>query len=366
MSMSSGVAGAQLDAEHLLGELGHPLLVGPGEDDAAALVVELLLEGDHLAGELAVADEHHVEALVEHDLVALADGAGIDVGVEAHPHFAPAREDVDGAVLVDAEEGAVGGRRLGELLDLLAQGGQLLLGLLQGEGQLLVLRGGLGQLALGLEQALLEGLDPARALLQPAAERVDLVLGVGQLGAQRFEPGQRLRPGVAVTTGHPSPRPGAFCRHCGPRCRCTGSTGRAEYAGSAPRGRIDGSRRRLSTVLVARWTAAKRERVRYMKVWIDQDLCTGDGLCEEIAPAVFTLLDDGLAYVKEDGDVKNEPGGSAGDGGGAGRTGGSRRRGLRGVPRGVHLHRARLAAASGRQRPAEQPPQFLVGDPLRL
>ena len=38
-----------------------------------------------------------------------------------------------------------------------------------------------------------------------------------------------------------------------------------------------------------------------MKVWIDQDLCTGDGLCEEIAPTVFTLLDDGLAYVK-DGD----------------------------------------------------------------
>src|SRR5204862_6306951 len=36
-----------------------------------------------------------------------------------------------------------------------------------------------------------------------------------------------------------------------------------------------------------------------MKVWIDQDLCTGDGLCEEIAPAVFTLLDDGLAHVKE-------------------------------------------------------------------
>ena len=51
-----------------------------------------------------------------------------------------------------------------------------------------------------------------------------------------------------------------------------------------------------------------------MKVWIDQDLCTGDGLCEEIAPAVFTLLDDGLAYVKEDGDVKSDPGGSGGHG----------------------------------------------------
>ena len=47
-----------------------------------------------------------------------------------------------------------------------------------------------------------------------------------------------------------------------------------------------------------------------MKVWIDQDLCSGDGLCEEIAPAVFTLLEDGLAYVKQDGEVQNVPGGS--------------------------------------------------------
>ena len=36
-----------------------------------------------------------------------------------------------------------------------------------------------------------------------------------------------------------------------------------------------------------------------MKVWIDQDLCTGDGLCEEISPNVFKLLDDGLAYVRD-------------------------------------------------------------------
>jgi ferredoxin len=49
-----------------------------------------------------------------------------------------------------------------------------------------------------------------------------------------------------------------------------------------------------------------------MKVWIDQDLCTGDGLCEEICPSVFTLLDDGLAYVKEGSDVKNSPGGTEG------------------------------------------------------
>ena len=43
-----------------------------------------------------------------------------------------------------------------------------------------------------------------------------------------------------------------------------------------------------------------------MKVWIDQDLCTGDGLCEEIAPDVFVLLDDGLAYVKEGGKIYAE------------------------------------------------------------
>ncbi len=49
-----------------------------------------------------------------------------------------------------------------------------------------------------------------------------------------------------------------------------------------------------------------------MKVWIDQDLCTGDGLCEEIAPAVFTLLDDGLAYVKEADKVFSNPGGAEG------------------------------------------------------
>ena len=36
-----------------------------------------------------------------------------------------------------------------------------------------------------------------------------------------------------------------------------------------------------------------------MKVWIDQDLCTGDGLCEEIAPDIFFGQDDGLFYVKE-------------------------------------------------------------------
>jgi ferredoxin len=49
-----------------------------------------------------------------------------------------------------------------------------------------------------------------------------------------------------------------------------------------------------------------------MKVWIDQDLCTGDGLCAETCPDAFTLLDDGLAYVKEGEVVRDSPGGADG------------------------------------------------------
>src|SRR6516164_10525174 len=47
-----------------------------------------------------------------------------------------------------------------------------------------------------------------------------------------------------------------------------------------------------------------------VKVWIDQDLCTGDGLCTDHAPAVFTLLEDGIAYVKQGDRVLNDPGSS--------------------------------------------------------
>lgn len=49
----------------------------------------------------------------------------------------------------------------------------------------------------------------------------------------------------------------------------------------------------------------------HLRVWIDQDLCTGDGICTDHAPAVFTILEDGIAYVKEDGQVLNDPGGAA-------------------------------------------------------
>ncbi|MFF9788983.1 ferredoxin [Streptomyces nigrescens] len=45
-----------------------------------------------------------------------------------------------------------------------------------------------------------------------------------------------------------------------------------------------------------------------LEVWIDQDLCTGDGICVEYVPEVFELDIDGLAYVKgEDDELRQEP-----------------------------------------------------------
>lgn len=49
-----------------------------------------------------------------------------------------------------------------------------------------------------------------------------------------------------------------------------------------------------------------------LQVWIDQDLCTGDGLCVQYAPEVFEIDVDGLAYVKgEDGELLAAPGARA-------------------------------------------------------
>jgi len=48
-----------------------------------------------------------------------------------------------------------------------------------------------------------------------------------------------------------------------------------------------------------------------MRVWIDQDLCTGDGLCTDHCPDVFVVLEDGISYVVEYGRVLNDPGGAA-------------------------------------------------------
>jgi ferredoxin len=48
-----------------------------------------------------------------------------------------------------------------------------------------------------------------------------------------------------------------------------------------------------------------------MRVWVDPDLCTGDGLCTDHCPEMFVLLEDGISYVRDPvhGQVANDPGG---------------------------------------------------------
>jgi ferredoxin len=49
-----------------------------------------------------------------------------------------------------------------------------------------------------------------------------------------------------------------------------------------------------------------------LRVWVDQDLCTGDGLCVQYAPDVFEFDVDGLAYVKDaSGELLAQPGSRA-------------------------------------------------------
>jgi hypothetical protein len=168
-----GVARPQRLGEPL-GQLHHPLLVGTTDDQRPA-VAQLLLQRHDLAGELGPAGQHDVQRLVEHHLGALLEVVGVELGVQGHADLAPTGEDVDGPVVVRREVGAVGGRRLGELVDLLAQRRDVLAGFAQGVGEPLVLGDGLGQLPLGLEQALLEGAYTLRRVLQPPPQREELV-----------------------------------------------------------------------------------------------------------------------------------------------------------------------------------------------
>ena len=127
-------------------------------------------------GDLGAAGEHDVERLVEHDLLAAPQLVDLELGVHRDAHLAAGGEDVDGAVVVGAEERAVRRRRHRELLDLFAQRGDVLARLTQGGGELLVLGDGLGELALGLEQSLLEGADALGRVLEPAPQDDDLFL----------------------------------------------------------------------------------------------------------------------------------------------------------------------------------------------
>jgi ferredoxin len=44
-----------------------------------------------------------------------------------------------------------------------------------------------------------------------------------------------------------------------------------------------------------------------MRVWIDQDCCTGAGLCVDHCPELFIVLEDGIGYVHEGRSVISDP-----------------------------------------------------------
>lgn len=44
-----------------------------------------------------------------------------------------------------------------------------------------------------------------------------------------------------------------------------------------------------------------------MRVWIDQDCCTGAGLCVDHCPDIFVVLEDGIGYVHDHHVVIAEP-----------------------------------------------------------
>ena len=175
------VARSDVGAADGVGELADPLLVGTTDDHDADPVVHDLFDRDHLAGDLRRPRHHDVVALVEHDLGAAVEQLVVDVGVQGDAHLATAGEDVDGVVVVLADHHAVGRRRLRQLVDLVAQCRDVLAGLAQGVGQLLVLPDGCRQLPLRLEEPLLQRVHTLGRIGEARPQVRDLLLEGGQL-----------------------------------------------------------------------------------------------------------------------------------------------------------------------------------------
>src|SRR5690606_5221473 len=112
-------------------------------------------------------------------------------------HAAPGGEDVDRLVGVAGQEDAVAARRLGQPVDLLAEGDELAASFLEGLGELLVAGGELSEPAGRLGEPLLEDACVPRRLGELAAEQRDFLfeetdlcgrLGRAQLAAITWFP----------------------------------------------------------------------------------------------------------------------------------------------------------------------------------
>jgi hypothetical protein len=114
-------------ADVLVGDVGHLLqdqFLDLGSGSFSSIkperlsIAHVVFYGHYLAGEVMATRENHAEGLVQSNLIATGERVG-HVGHGCHSHLASAGEHVDGAIVVGAENGAVGRRRLGELVHLL-------------------------------------------------------------------------------------------------------------------------------------------------------------------------------------------------------------------------------------------------------
>ena len=185
------VTDAQRLAGQRVGEVDHALVVGVPDDQGALRDavdrLEQLLEHDDVALALEPPRLDDVHRLVEHDLLAGAQVVALDVRRQRHPQLAAAGEDVDRAVVVLPEVDAVAGRRLAEPVDLLLERHQLLAGVPQRAGQLVVALAEKGGAALRLGDPFLQGADVPGAVGHLPAEEADLLLEVGDLAEQRSD-----------------------------------------------------------------------------------------------------------------------------------------------------------------------------------
>ena len=166
-------------------ELADALLVGAADDQRAVAALEHLLEHDDLARRRRAprASTTLSDSLSTTSWPRTISSTSTSGCTETRI-LRPGGEDVDGAVVVGAEEGAVRRRRHRELLDLFAERGDVLARLAQGGREAFVLRDGLGELALGLEDPLLERAHALGGVLEAAAEDDDLFLEGLQLALE--------------------------------------------------------------------------------------------------------------------------------------------------------------------------------------
>ena len=116
----------------------------------------------------------------------------VDVGMQPDTHLAPTGEHVDGAVVVLADDDAVRRWGLRELVDLVAERGDVLARLAKGVAQLLVLGNRLGQLSLGLQESLFECPLPLGGIGKSTTQLVDFLLEHRDLGLQHRLDGVRI------------------------------------------------------------------------------------------------------------------------------------------------------------------------------